>query len=279
MTIENFRILDNHFHLRTDGLYLDAVKAFKKAGGDIINLVNLPDYTIPTSEYYEHIYERTLRMAEFIRTNSEVKVMVTLGPYPLDYFYFRQASVNPVKKMTDGIMLLEKYAEDKTICAIGEIGRPHFDVDLKVREESNQILLRGLHLAADYHIPAILHTEDLDEAALFELQIMGNKSGISPHMIIKHHATVSNLMSESALSMSVLATRPNLRGSIETGKSFLLETDYVDDPLKPGKVIAPDSVPKRALMIRGEYTNYEKIMSDVFLKLPSKIYGKELFEI
>ena len=30
MTIENFRILDNHFHLRTDGLYLDAVKAFKK---------------------------------------------------------------------------------------------------------------------------------------------------------------------------------------------------------------------------------------------------------
>ncbi len=279
MTIENFRILDNHFHLRLDGLYIDAVKAFKKAGGDIINLVNLPDYTIPVSGYYEQIYERTLRMADFVRKNSDIKVMVTLGPYPLDYFYFRQSSTDPVKKMLDGILILERYTKDNTICAVGEIGRPHFEVDALVKDESNQILLRGFQLAADYKIPAILHTEDLDGAALSELQIMGNNAGIPPHMIIKHHATVLNLKSESALSMSVLATRPNLRGSIETGKGFLLETDYVDDSSKPGKVISPDSVPRRALMIKGEYTNYEKIMSEVFLRLPSKIYGKELFEI
>ncbi len=279
MTIENFRILDNHFHLRLDGLYLDAVKVFKKAGGDIINLVNLPDYTIPPSQYYEQIYDRTLRMAAFVRENSHIKVMVTLGPYPLDYFYFKNSSIDPVKKMIDGITILEKYARDNIICAIGEIGRPHFDVDTLVKEESNQILFRGLQLAADNKIPAILHTEDLDVNALSELHSMGIRAGITPHMIIKHHATVSNLSSESDLSMSILATRPNLRGSIETGKSFLLETDYVDDPSKPGKVIAPDSVPRRALMIRGEYANYEKIMSDVFLSLPSRIYGKDLFEM
>ena len=278
MAIEGFRIMDNHFHLREDGMFIDAVKIFRKAGGDIINLVNLPDHSLPPDNYYEKIYERTLRIAEAVRSNTDVDVLLTLGPYPLDYFYFRDNNLDPVKEMTHGIDMLGKYCDKNLISAIGEIGRPHFEVPDQVMKDSNLILEHGLRFAADREIPAILHTEDLDERTMNEIKSMAINSGMKPSMVIKHHASIQNVSKPMGITQSILATRPNLRGSIETKNLFLLETDYVDDPQKPGKVIAPDSVPRRALLIKGEYGNNEKILSDIFQKLPSMIYGKEHFE-
>ncbi|EQD77933.1 TatD-related deoxyribonuclease, partial [mine drainage metagenome] len=120
---------------------------------------------------------------------------------------------------------------------------------------------------------------DLSNDAMDELGRMGIKTGLKQHMVIKHHASPTNIGMNSQLTQSMLATRPNIRDALKISSKFLLETDYVDDPMKPGKVISPDSVPKRALMIRGEYHNHEKIFHEIFYDLPSRIYDPNLFEI
>ena len=54
------RAFDAHFHLNPGELGKEAVKRFKASGGSGINLVNLPDYSIGYSGYYERRYEVTI---------------------------------------------------------------------------------------------------------------------------------------------------------------------------------------------------------------------------
>jgi TatD-related deoxyribonuclease len=50
----------------------------------------------------------------------------------------------------------------------------------------------------------------------------------------------------------------------------------VDDPAKPDKVIPPDSVPKRAIMIREQYKNHEEIFASVFQELPEYVFSVQI---
>ncbi len=78
-------IFDNHMHLQFQGENVEAIKRFEKSGGTHINLTNVPNYEYPMdSSYYGKIYKDTLRLAELVRKNTEVKVLVTIGPYPVD---------------------------------------------------------------------------------------------------------------------------------------------------------------------------------------------------
>ena len=79
-------LFDNHLHLRRDGRYIDAIKDFKRAGGTHFVLCQLPMINIVIREKnYKTCYEKTLKMAEEIRLETEIKVFVTVGPYPVDY--------------------------------------------------------------------------------------------------------------------------------------------------------------------------------------------------
>ncbi|EQD50214.1 molybdenum cofactor biosynthesis protein A, partial [mine drainage metagenome] len=69
------------------------------------------------------------------------------------------------------------------------------------------------------------------------------------------------------------ASRSNVRLAVqETTWNFMLESDYVDDPSKLDKVIPPDSVPKRSIMIREQYTNHEEIIASIFHDLPEYVF-------
>ena len=94
-------------------------------------------------------------------------------------------------------------------------------------------------------------------------------------MIVKHHADPAMNSECPEMRRSVLATRPNTRLSISKGVwNFMLESDFVDDPSKPGKVIPEDSVPKRAIMIREQYENADLIMEKIFKEVPEKVFLK-----
>lgn len=53
---------------------------------------------------------------------------------------------------------------------------------------------------------------------------------------------------------SVPASRKAAREALKNDGPFLLETDYIDDPERPGAVMSINSVPKRvkALLASGE---------------------------
>jgi TatD-related deoxyribonuclease len=264
---------DAHFHLNPGENGRVAIKRFRASGGSGINLVNLPDYSIGYSGYYERRYDLTIKLAEMAR-ESALKVSVTLGPYPLDYFFWEKGGYNPKEMMLAGVELAAKYCKENLANAIGEIGRPHFPVEPRVTEHSNEIMLRCMQLSREIGCAVVLHTEDLDLPGTEGIYSMAIQAGANPRKVIKHHASPLLNRIRPEISRSILATRDNVRKAIdERIWNFMLESDFVDDPAKPDKVIPPDSVPRRAVMIREIYQDYEEIFSSIFQKLPDYVFS------
>ncbi len=273
----NYILFDNHMHLRQNGRFMEAVNMFIKAGGNSFNLVNLPEDFGPLSNRYEAIYEQTLKMAGIIRSETSLDVVVTLGPYPMDYFLFTDHGMNPLEYMRAGIDLAAKYILDGKANAIGEIGRPHFPVADSIIEASDEIISYAMLTCKDLNCPLILHTEDLDSQGYKRLEKMSLDTGIRLDRIVKHHASPLDLCLDTKIQKSILASRSNVREISKCKGKFLLETDYVDDPASGWKVIPPDSVPKRAVMMREELDDWESLFDECFLKEPIALYGEDSF--
>lgn len=270
-------IFDSHFHLSGDHDWKIPVTAFMAAGGTAVNLVNLPDYSIPATSHYDVLYERTARVAQSLRKDYGLHVIVSLGPYPLDYFYFRKAGIDPEKAMHEGLDLACKYIKNGNADGFGEVGRPHFPVDKEVLDFSNRFILASMETARDIDTFVMLHTEDLTPETMKEITGMARMAGMKPGRVIKHHATQELLGIEQDISKTILATKPNTRFMIKGKERAMLESDFVDDPEKPGKVIPADSVPRRALMVKNSSGEYEEIFTEIFEKLPYRAFRDEYF--
>ena len=274
---KNYLLFDNHMHLRSNGRFLGAVNMFIKAGGNAFNLVNLTEDLGPLSNRYEAIYNQTIKMSEIIRSEMPLDVVVTLGPYPLDYFLFTDHGVDPMEYMKAGIDLAAKYILEGKANAIGEIGRPHFPVSENVTEVSNEVIIYAMSICKDLNCPLILHTEDLSPEDYKQLEKMALDTGIRMDKIVKHHAGPLDVCLETKIQKSVLASRANVREISKCKGGFLLETDYVDDPASGWKVIPPDSVPKRAVMMREEISDWESLFDHCFFEEPITLYGEDAF--
>ncbi len=243
-------IFDNHLHLRRDGRFLDAVNDFKKSGGTHFVLCQypMPDLVIKKRDYLD-CYEETLKMAHEIKRNIDIGVFITVGPYPIDYIklnkkFDRKKSMEIMKKgMDQAAYFCQEYEE---CIGIGEIGRPHFKVSKQIHDDSNEILLYGMKLAKEIDVPVILHTESTTPRNCKEFAEMGKKVGLSSNKIVKHFSPPLIYKDENhGLMPSVLASNKNITEAIQKGTRFMMETDYIDDPKRPGAVLGPKTVPKR----------------------------------
>lgn len=275
----DYLIFDNHFHLNYGGNFIEGALRFKKAGGNAINLTNLPDYSLSPDHYYETIYERTIKIAEAVRRETGLTVLITIGPYPLDYARFSEIGLDGETLVMNGIDRAAKLIGEGVVNAMGEIGRPHFPVSASVVDESNRLLEYAFSRCGELECPAILHTEDLDNTRILEIEAFARKNGLDPRKVVKHHALPVNLWSDSWMRFSIPATRKFVRESISTEKKFLLETDYINDPGDDNRFLPPDSVPLRAIMIRQNYPDsWEHTFNSTFRDLPLEIFGSEPFE-
>jgi TatD-related deoxyribonuclease len=242
-------IFDNHLHLRRDGRYLEAIKEFKRSGGTHFILCQLPmtNLVIRDKSYLE-CYNETVKMANEIQSKIDIGVFVTVGPYPVDYIRLKEKFGRNVaiSIMRQGIDEAAKFCEEKKCIGIGEIGRPHFKVDKQVVEDSNSIILYGMHKAKEVDVPVIIHSESTTPEHCKELVELGKKAGLPANKIVKHYSPPLILENENfGIMPSVLASKKNIIASINKGTRFMMETDYIDDPRRPGAVLGPKTVPKR----------------------------------
>jgi len=269
-------IFDNHLHLRRNGLFLDAVKDFKKAGGTHFVLCQLPMINLVIkNKNYKSCYEETLSMANEIKSKIDIGVFVTVGPYPVDYIKLKEkfGRNQAIIIMKKGIDLAARLCEEGKSIGIGEIGRPHFPVDKSIINDSNEILLYGMQRAKDVNVPVIIHTESTTPSQCKELAEMGKKAGISANKIIKHYSPPLILRNENyGLMPSVLASEKNLTNAIKKGTRFLMETDYIDDPRRPGAVLSPKTVPKKTLLFFNKGILNEKQIYEIHKNNPEKTY-------
>ena len=269
-------ILDNHMHLRRDGRYFDAVKEFIKAGGTHFVLCQYPmvQTVIKTKSYIE-VYKETLTMKEEIEKETNTTVFVTVGPYPVDYLrlkdvFGRETAIEIMKKGMDQAAGL---CQEQKCIAIGEIGRPHFPVDQQDIIDSNEILFYGMQKAKEVDTAVVLHTESTTIEQCKELAEMGRKAGLKPEKIVKHFAPPLIFPEENhGLMPSVLASKKNITQAVQKDLRFLMETDYIDDPRRPGAVLGPKTVPKRTMELLDQNILTEEEIAIIHEENPQKTY-------
>ena len=136
-------------------------------------------------------------------------------------------------------------AEGRAV-AIGEIGRPHFPVSQEIWDASNRVLLHGMELARENDCPVIIHCEseaDTDRS----LAELADMAGLDRGLVVKHSSPPWVTDEEThGVMPSIPASKSNLKEALSKGTDrFMIETDYIDDPEKPGAIMSVNTVPKK----------------------------------
>ncbi|MGC8692079.1 MAG: TatD family hydrolase [Thermoplasmata archaeon] len=270
-------VYDNHLHLNYDNDFLNSVKRFVKEGGNFINICNLPKMDNPYNiEYFREQYEKTMKISKLVKENFNIHVLITIGPYPVDFIKSEEklGFENAYDLFIKAIDLALEYIKDNKANALGEIGRPHFNVEKIIMDYSNKMLEYAMHEASKYKIPVILHTESATRELFAELSSIAERAGMEKMKVIKHFSPPFILEDENfGIFPSVISSRENVKEAMKKGTRFFLETDFLDDPSRPGAVLDITSVPRRYRMMENlDREFFKKYVEDVEENL-KRIYG------
>ncbi len=275
------QILDDHMHLQFQGDNVIAVKEFLKLGGTHLIMSHMPysDMPLKSTDDFLLQYERSLSMVEKVRNETDAVIWLTVGPYPADIL--RLMEEHPLEKakemMMEAMEIAAKWVEEGKAIAIGEVGRPHFEVSPEVWDASNEILRCGMELAREQGCAVVLHTEHSTPEGWMELASFADKAGMERGRVVKHFSPPAILPEENqGLFPSVLASRDNIRRALSKGNRFTMETDYIDDPRRPGAVLSLRTVPKRTKAFLDNGTMTEEDAFRIHKENPERVYGVEI---
>lgn len=284
----NGPILDNHFHLNRKGRYLDAAKDFKNQGGTHLVLVHCPDFSAPPTHIDEHrsTYADTIAMADEVRDHHDLNVRVVLGPHPAAFAHqfiqwMEEDNVGGAERACenyrDSIDAALEFLHEGKAHAIGEVGRPHWPVSDEIWNLSNMLLQETMAMAAKENIALQLHVEGELDSTYRDLSKMAEKVNFPKHKLVRHYsppqideATIRGLTSSVLVGKGALQPLMDTYEQNKTG--FMLETDYMDDPRRPGAVLGPKTVPKRTQQLL-EAGMDEETLWRCHVDVPNAIYG------
>ncbi len=272
-------ILDNHFHLNRKGRYLDAARDFLRVGGTDLVLVHCPDFSHPPTsrDGHSNAYADTIAMADEVK-GLGLNVRVILGPHPAAFAHqFESLGDRAEENYWDSIETALEFVHEGKAHGIGEVGRPHWEVSEEIWSRSNSLLFETMNLAAKEGIPLQLHVEGESDETYGDLANMADKAGLSRERLVRHYAPPRVDSSYThGLTPSVLAGSGSIDELMstyeESSHGFMLETDYMDDPKRPGAVLGPKTVPKRTRQLLAAGLD-EEILYNTHKDLPERIYG------
>lgn len=274
-------IFDNHIHFRPEFLGVEGAKLFERAGGTALLLTHSPYEDIPIGHGsdYDRAYRKTLSMADAIRAATHLQVFVALGPYPVECLHLKevQGLEAAVAAMRQGLDIAARYVAQGKAVAIGEIGRPHFPVGPEIIKVCNEVMRYAMESAKRLGCAVVLHTEDPTPETFAEFASIATAAGLDRNRVVKHHSTPFTRVEDThGLVPSILAKEELVSEALKGSANFLLETDYIDDPRRPGAVLGPATVPKktRAWIEKGVMSEDQAWV--VHKEMPERTYRIQL---
>ncbi|RLF06568.1 MAG: deoxyribonuclease [Thermoprotei archaeon] len=276
------RVGDNHCHLNpVRGMGVKAfARKFKDSGGWFLGLVNLTSwsYGVEVSEAsdYERVYRVMLRVARELREEG-LKVAIILGPHPAELVRLIERGVRMSKAVgliVDAYRIAARYVKLGEAHGLGEVGRPHWRVSTAVIEACNEVLNHVIEMALELDCVVHLHVErrGLETIADLATRVRGLKR------VVLHHAegAYSREAFERGLIPSVPAKESELIAALKGGRHFVVESDFLDDPRRPGAVVAPWSIARlfRRLMRKGLLS--EEDARVILIENIERLYGERL---
>lgn len=277
-------IVDHHAHLHPGAPGLEATRRFAALGGTHLFLATQayrPGAPGSLEEYREQ-FETTVAIAAKVQESVSVLTYPVVAPYPVDLI--GQAERLGLTSAEDlqrrALREAARFVEEGRAVALGEVGRAHFPVPEGVREAQERVLREAVALARDVGCPLVLHTEDLDGEGYRGLEALARQEGLSPERLVKHYTrTYRDPKERFGITPSFLAKRPLVRQALTDPGPWFLETDYLNDPQRPGAVLSLETVPRRARELWEEETgagspaDRERQLAIPFVEAPRRLYG------
>ena len=283
-------ILDQHMHLDRSNRFLEAVSEFTLAGGTGIMLVHKPNFSsdLPTDlDGYRAAYSGTLSMAEEVRTAYGIEVGVVLGPHPVVWEH--QIVPLGLKRATElhleAVSLALDHIEAGDAVCLGEVGRPHYRVSDEIWDSANEMLREVMAMAAGVGTSIQLHVEDNGETTCRELATLCDEAGLARNRAIRHYAPANvGANFTHGLAATVSVGRGSVEAITATAASanapWGMETDFLDDPRRPGAVLGPKTVPKRTQQLctalqaaDWDDDKVSELMNSIHNEWPSQLYS------
>ncbi len=271
-------VLDNHLHLDPDhGRGIEAVKDFARSGGTHLLVVNKPSWllgvTAEEGDDFRAVFDTTVEVVSRANEILPGRAWPVLGVHPglvsklvADRGY---APGDARDLMQAGLEVASEYVADGDAVAL-KTGRPHYDVSDDVWNASNAVLRRGLELGAEVDCAVQLHTEGTDD--LTDVADWAEDAGLAPERVVKHYAGGKL----AGVTPSVMSEKERLEVAVERGNPFLMETDFVDDPDRPGAVMGPKTVPRRVRWMQEQ--GYDDGIRTAHVSTPERVYGLNTVE-
>ncbi|WP_396611869.1 TatD family hydrolase [Haloferax sp. S1W] len=265
-------VVDNHLHLDpVHGRGVEAVKDFARSGGTHLLVVNKPSWLlgheVETGEDFRPVFETTLEVVCEASAILDGKAWPVLGVHPgLVSKLVDERGFDPddaYDLMCAGLDVAAEYVRSGDALAL-KSGRPHYDVTDAVWDASNAVLRHGLDLAADCDCALQLHTESTTD--LSDVADWADERGVPRERVVKHYA--QGYLTGG--TPSVMSDRERLEVAVERGDPFLMETDFIDDPDRPGAVMGPKTVPRRVdWMLEA---GYDDAVRNAHVETPALVY-------
>ena len=264
-------VLDNHLHLDPEhGQGMEAVREFEHLGGTHLLVVNKPSWhlgPVPSErEGFRNAFEATIDAVTDANEILPGRAWPVLGVHPGLISHLLEDGYSPEAArdlMQEGLDLAAEYVADTDALAL-KTGRPHYEVEDAVWDASNAVLQHGLELGAEHDCAVQLHTEGTDD--LTEVAEWAEERGLPAEKVVKHYAG-GRLAGPTP---SVMSEKDRLRTAAEAGELFLMETDFVDDPERPGAVLGPKTVPRRVRWLLEE--GYDEAVTTAHVETPEVVY-------
>ena len=272
MDIDETPVLDNHLHLDpVNGRNVEAAAEFADHGGTHLLVLNKPSWHLVEAAAdegtFREAFDLTVGAVEDATDVLPGRAWPVLGVHPalisrLVEDGYTAAEARDI--MQAGLDVAAEYVTDGPALAI-KSGRPHYDVDDDVWDASNDVMCHAFELAAEGDFAVQLHTEggeDFEDVAQW-----AEERGMDRQQVVKHYSG-GKLRGPTK---SVLADKDELEIAIEEEEPFLMETDFIDDPDRPGAVLGPKTVPRRVRWLLQE--GHADAVRTAHVETPADVYG------
>jgi len=155
---------------------------------------------------------------------------------------------------------------------LGELGRPHFAVDSSIWDSANYLLSESLRRAKEAEAAVVLHTESGTPEVMSDLSKIADGVNFPKSRLVKHYGGPGAIEKPHGITVSLISTSTNITHGSKINANFMLETDYLDDPNRPGAVLGPKTVPRKSLSALEKGIISEEQFFDIHSRLPDDVY-------
>ncbi len=271
-------VVDHHCHLSPAGEGVGAARRFRAAGGTHLFLAtqNYGAVVPRTVEEYREQFGTTEALSQRIAKEAEVTAYPVVAPYPIDLVQLAPTSglASAVAVQKGALDLAGTWVRERRAVAIGEVGRAHFPVDASIAAAIEEVFRYAMEIARDSGCPIVVHSEDLDAPGYDRLAGQAREIGLDPHRVVKHYARQRVPPEQrNGVAASYLAKRALVAQVEGDAAPWFLETDFLDDPARPGAVLDLATVPRRAAEVAARGDTAADRLWVPFSESVERVYG------